>query len=254
MVSPSDGGFVTLPLTVDLMKLGRAVEARGGSKKLIRALRTAWRAQSCFADLRQAQGACDALDALLVGSASLDPGTLLHLQSGTLATAILLYARATSSSSAKANERGATQLDLGKLTSAQAEDHQTLLRIRNGAIGHVESGTDIAGDYWHRDFLFAKRADVANWEVASASTSIGFHRDIFLVLKRQLPIASAQLQAKSRERLQGAMGAIREMGLKDSDLLRYQIDPVKWFGSAHAALMLLSTKSGEEAAAWTPLF
>jgi len=253
LVSLIDSKLVTLPLTIDLMKLGLSVEARGGSKKLARALRTAWRAQSCFADLRQAQGTCEALNSVAVSGASLEPNILQHVQSGLLGTAILLYARATSSSSAKANERSATQLDLGKLTPSQVTDHQTLLRIRNGAIGHVESRADIAGDYWHRDFLFAKRADVTNWEVASASTSIGFHRDIFFVLKRQLPIAAAQLQEKSQERIQGAMDAIREMGLTDADLLRHQVDPVQWFGSAHAALMILTTKSGEEGSAWTPL-
>lgn len=247
------GLLVPLPITVNLMTLASSLEARGISRKMAGALRTAWRAQSCFADLCQAQGACDALDALAPTAAALEPGTLLHIQTGVLATAILLYARATTTSSSKRSERGSVQLDLAKLTPQQLDDHNTLVRVRNGALGHVESGAKIGRDYWHRDFLFAKRSGLDNWEVASASTSIGFHIEIFETLKRQLPIASEQLEAKCRERIEGAMVAIRELKLRDADLLRYQVDPVQWFGSFEAAWMALKTGSGESASGWTPL-
>lgn len=250
--SPAESLTIALPATVDLMRLGNALESKGVSRKLARALRTAWRAQSCFADLGQAQGACDTLDTLTPAVIG-DPGVLLHVQSSLLSTAILLYARATTTSSAKANERGSIQLDLAKLTAEQVEDHNTLVRVRNGALGHVENGAPIAGDYWHRDFLFAKRVGATNWEVASASTSIGFHLETFTVLKRQLPVSAGQLQSKCQERIAGAMDVIRELNLRDIDLLRYQVDPIQWFGSLPTALMALGVKSGEEASGWTPL-
>lgn len=156
---------------------------------------------------------------------------LLYIQSGILTTAVLLYARATTTSSSKKTERGSIQLDMSKLTKRQLEDHETLIRIRNGALGHVEQGARIAGDYWHRDFLFGKRSGLGNWEVASASTSIGFHNATFETLQRQLPVAAKQLEAKCRERIEGAMAAIRELNLSDADLLRYQVDPIDRFGS-----------------------
>ena len=49
------------------------------------------------------------------------------------------------------------------------------------------------------------------------------------------------------------MDVIRGLGLRDTDLLRYEVDPVRWFGSLYTALMALGTNSGEEASGWTPL-
>src|SRR3546814_14909920 len=69
-------------------------------------------------------------------------------------TAILLYARATATSGSK-SERGSVQLDASKLSPEQQADHDMIIRLRNGAIGHVEQGARIEGDLWHRDFLFA---------------------------------------------------------------------------------------------------
>src|SRR3546814_7958748 len=60
--SPLGGGIpLTLPVTVNLMKLATSIEVKGGDKRISSALRQAWRAQSCSADVEQAQGACDAL-------------------------------------------------------------------------------------------------------------------------------------------------------------------------------------------------
>lgn len=250
---PNNDLPLPLPITVDLMKLGSSVEAKGGGHRLAKSLRTAWRAQSCLSDLRHAQGICDAIDTVSHLVDTLDTGTYFHVRSGMLATAVVLYARATTSSSAKKSERGAVQLDSARLTPEQLEDHEALVRVRNGAIGHVEGGVKIVGDFWHRDFLFAKRSGLSNWDVSSASLCIGFHDQTFEILKRQLPIASAQIEIKSRERIEGAMQVIRDLKLNDADLLKHQVDPVKWFGSVHAALLALGVNSGEDRSGWTPL-
>lgn len=42
------------------------------------------------------------------------------------------------------------KLDPNKLTEAQQKDHDTIIRLRNAALDHVETGAKIAGDYWHR--------------------------------------------------------------------------------------------------------
>ena len=253
-----DGGMtkdllVPLPVTVDLMKLAASLEARGISRSLAGSLRTAWRAQSCLADLRHAQGACDSFDALSHLAGTPDAPTLFHLRSGVLASAVLLYTRATSTSSGKKTERGAVQLDASKLTTDQRADHDAIVRVRNGALGHVESGSKIVGDYWHRDFVFAKQMADGNWNVAAASTSIGVHDATLAALRRVLPVAVAQLEEKCRKRLEGAMQIIRDLDLKSEDLLRYQVNPVEWFGSIEAALMALSGKPGEEYGGWMPL-
>src|SRR3546814_11200986 len=70
-------------------------------------------------------------------------------------TAILLYARATATSGSK-SERGSVQLDASKLLPEQQADHDMIIRLRNGVIGHVAQGARIAGDLWHRD-SYARR-------------------------------------------------------------------------------------------------
>jgi hypothetical protein len=249
----SEGLPMGLPETVDLIKLAASLELKGASRKLTGVLRTAWRTQSCLADMRQAQGMCDAIERLSAIENSIGHEAHQHLRGGAMMTAILLYARATTTSSGKPNERGAVALDAGKLTAQQREDHDTIIRLRNSALGHVERGARIAGDYWHRDFLFAKRAGTDNWEVASASTSIGFHDVAFEALKRQVPVATAQLEAKCRERLGGATEAIRQLNLENADLERYRVDPIQWFGGYETARMALNTGQGEEGGGWLPL-
>lgn len=250
---PSGGGMpFTLPVTVNLMKLAASIDARGGNKKVSSALRQAWRAQSCSADLEQAQGACDALHRVTGTSDNMDPVVLLHVQSGLLTTAILLYARATATSG-KPNERGSVQLEASKLTPEQQEDHATIIRLRNGAIGHVEQGAKIAGDLWHRDFLYAKGRGPGDWEISSASLSIGFHVEVSETLRRQLPVATEIVKAKCRERLDKAIASLRYAKISDKALLRYKVDPVEWFGSIEAALFIHSGAPGTESSAWMPL-
>lgn len=62
----------TLRVTVNLMKLATSIGAKGGDKRISGALRRAWRAQSCSADLEQAQGAYDALAQLTENSGSIE--------------------------------------------------------------------------------------------------------------------------------------------------------------------------------------
>jgi len=251
--SPLGGGIpLTLPVTVNLMKFATSIEVKGGDKRISSALRQAWRAQSCSADLEQAQGACDALAQVTKAADGIDPLALLHVQSGLLTTAILLYARATATSGSK-SERGSVQLDASKLSPEQQADHDMIVRLRNGAIGHVEQGARIAGDLWHRDFLFAKGSGAGNWEFSSASLSIGFHIEVSETVRRQLPVASAIVKAKCHERLDKAIAVIRDAKLSDQDLLRYKVDPLEWFGSIETALMVFSGGPGTETSAWLPL-
>ena len=102
--SPVGGGIpLTLPVTVNLMKLATSIEVKGGDKRISSALRQAWRAQSCSADLEQPQGASDALAQVTKAADGIDPLALLHVQSGLLTTAILLYARATAPAGRRVN-------------------------------------------------------------------------------------------------------------------------------------------------------
>lgn len=78
--SPLGGSIpFTLPVTVYLMKLAALIDARGGNKKVSSALRQAWRAQSCSADLEQARVSTMrfiALHQVTAASDEMDPASL----------------------------------------------------------------------------------------------------------------------------------------------------------------------------------
>ncbi|HEY0013237.1 MAG TPA: hypothetical protein VGB79_10360 [Allosphingosinicella sp.] len=246
------GEVPNLPVTIDLLALAKALERRGGKRKVVGALRSAWRAQSCVADLRQAEGICETLDQLTAGSSTFGAPSLVNIQSSLLSTAILLYARATSTGGSQ-GERGSVQLEASKLTPGQREDHKTLVAIRNRALGHVQTDTSIAGDFWHKDFLFAKRVQPGTWGIASGSTSIGLHFEAMTILRRQLPVALVILTARSRERINEAMQSVEETHPSEATMLRHQVDPVAWFGSLETAQAMLAGGPGEESSTWLPL-
>ena len=240
-----------LPQTIDLMKLASALE-RGGSRRVGGTLRSAWRAQSCVADLEQSQGICNALDNLEALSSALDPQALWQVRSGLLASAIMLYVRATSTAGSR-KERGSIQLDTEKLRREQREDHEILIRLRNSAVGHVETSVNVGGYFWHRNFLFAKAVDSGGWQLASASTNIGFLFDTFERLKRQLPVAIALISEKADEWLKTAVEVLDSLKPDEVTLKRYEVDPLEYFGSLEVAILALSGKAGDHESAWLPV-
>jgi hypothetical protein len=164
----------------------------------------------------------------------------------------MLYVRATSTGGSH-KERGSIQLNAKKLTREQREDHEMLLRLRNSAVGHVETSAKVGRDFWHRDFLFAKAVDSDGWQLASASTSIGFLFETFERLKRQLPIAMSLLGEKASEWLKAAVQALDSVKPDEAMLKRYEVDPVEYFGSVEVATLALSGKAGEHGSAWLPV-
>lgn len=104
---------------------------------------------------------------------------------------------------------------------------------------------------------FAKGRGPGDWENSSASLSIGFHVEVTETLRRQLPVATAIVKAKCRERLDKAIAAVRDAKISDQALLPYKVDPVAWYSSIEAALFIHSFihsgGPGTEASAWMPL-
>src|ERR1044072_1951389 len=239
-----------LPVTVDLMALARELERRGGKRKLRGTLERAWRAQSCLADLNQVRDILGVIDRLKAQTVSIDQTALVHAQSALMTTAILLYARATATSGSPP-ERGSIQLK--DLTPQQRDDHKVLINIRNSALGHVETSADIAGDFWHALYLFAKQAGPGLWQCASASTRIGLNCDTVVVLKRQLPVAIEAVRARTSERLDEVLAAMQEVNLSNATMLRHQVDPVAWFGFLETARNMLAGAPGDETSLWIPL-
>lgn len=238
------------PVTIDLMALAADLE-KGGKRKLRERMKSAWRAQSCLADLHQANDICGVLDRLAQQQQlSIDNAGLVHIHSALMTTAILLYARATYTSGSL-RERGSIQLR--NLTEQQNADHQALIKVRNSALGHVETSAAIAGDLWHADYVFAKLAGPGLWSFASGSTAIGLNLDTVAALKRQLPVAIDFVRARSHERLDAIQAALAEIKPSSATMMRHQVDPVTYFGSLDTARRMLAGKPGEESTAWIPL-
>jgi hypothetical protein len=243
-------GQTIFPITVDLMGLANQLIATGGKRSVVGVLTNAWRAQSCVADLRQAEEMRAQINRL--------PGTgagfseVANLQTGLMTSAVILYARATHTSGSK-RERGSIQLDIKKMTPQQQTDHRALIRIRNGAVAHVEANEQIAGDHWHANYLFAKRVREGTWAYASGSTSIGINFDVVRILERQIPVATQMLRAICQKRLDDVELALREARISEATILRHQVDPLEWFGSPEVAQLMLRGRPGEESSLWLPL-
>lgn len=235
------------------MGLADHLTAVGGKQRVVGALTNAWRAQSCVADLSQAGAICHQIGNLPTSVLDLlSFPELANVQTSLMTSAVILYARATHTSGSK-SERGSIQLDLKKMNAQQQEDHQALIRIRNGAIAHVETNERIAGDHWHANYLFAKRVRERVWAYASGSTSIGINYDAVRILQRQIPVASSLLLAICRKRLDDVERVLREAAISEAMILQYEVDPLEWFGSPEAAQLMLRGNPGEEISDWLPL-
>jgi hypothetical protein len=240
-----------LPLTVNLMALAIELERRGGKRKLAGVLRSAWRAQSCLADLNQVRDILVVLVDLRPSAPSMAPSAFVQVQSALMTSAILLYARATSTGGSS-TERGSIRI-VSSLTPEQRVDHKTLVDIRNRALGHVEHSASIEGDFWHAVYLFAKRVRNGTWGFASASTSIGLNFDTVAILNRQLPVAIDIIRERVRERLDHVHRAFQEMNPTEDLMLRHEVNPIDWFGSQESARMFLAGDPGDETSTWIPL-
>jgi hypothetical protein len=226
-----------------LEKLGKYGELRN-------VLVTAWRAQSCLADLRQSQDCYDVLEGILKRPRSDDNPELLTTERALLMTAIMLYARATSTSGQR-GERGSIQLERGKLTSEQWKNHQALVEVRNQALAHVYPSQQVGGFQWHREIVFAIERPSGMWEAASASNQVSYHKETVERLGRMLPVAKLIVKEKFQKRLAGVTSKINEASVPRDLFIQCQFDPVLTFGSEEAVQRVLAGKQGGEASFWT---
>ncbi len=238
---------VTLPVAIDLMALAEALDAQEGQTKLVEALKSAWRAQSCLGDLSQAQEICDMLEKLRANSGGIDPNIRSQSEMALLMAAVLNYVRATHTSGGQ-NERGSIQL--GKLTGQQRNDHDILVAIRNGAFGHVLPSEVIDGELWHSQLLLGRQNADHSWSVASATKRLTFHRATLDRLKRQIPVALAAVKVASQKRLDAVARLINDAGPSEQDMLAHAIDPVAIFGSEERASFILGGLPGASLAVW----
>jgi hypothetical protein len=208
------------------------------------------RAQSCLGDLTQAQYACDALARLRSDKKQPTHAEGYIIEKSLLTTALLLYARATSSSSGAAGERGSISLQRGQLTATQWENHQTLIELRNQAVAHVNSEHKSAGRLWHKILPFAVRQRDGRWKIASASNETTFHLETFQKLQMMIPVAHQLIFNQFNKRIAAVSQQINEAGTTEVLLISNSFDPVKEFGNLEAVMHVLQGSDSREDSFW----
>jgi hypothetical protein len=238
---------MNFPPFSDLSALALQLESSGKCPELRKKLRQAWRAQSCLADLTQSQECCEALRSILDRPRTADTPALLTTERALLTTAVILYARATSTSG-QSGERGSIQLDRKKLTDDEWKNHNALLDIRNQVLAHVYSTRAVNSHEWHREMFFAVEVNDGAWKPASATNQTGFQAETLEYLESMLPLANKLLLGKFRKNMAAVNDQIKQV--PQSLLLEHRFDPVTVFGSIEAVRRLLAGASQETASFW----
>ena len=156
-----------------------------------------------------------------------------------MTTAVLLYARGTSTSGGKAGERGSIQLERGQLTKEQWQDHQTLLATRNQVMAHVNREHALDDRIWHRAILFAVKRP-QGYRIAAATNETSFHKLTHERLDRMLPVAHAIVQSQFDKRIAAVSKALNEAQIPESEYLKHRFDPLPAFGSELAVQTIVN--------------
>lgn len=222
--------------------------ARRGNVKLRAMMTQAWKVQSCLGDLSQAMDCAEVLRELIKRPKQEDTPALMATERALMASAIMLYARATSTNG-RGGERGSVQLSENKLRAEEWADHNSILDVRNQAMAHVYSSRKLNDHNWHRDLFFAVHLGSRQWKPASASNQTSFHAATFARLDRMLPVARRELKEKFLERMEAVTRVIND-DLGEGILERYIFDPVSVFGSEEGVRLVLAGVEPGEASFW----
>lgn len=228
---------VRLPRFTDVRRIARDLGDDPAYKRLSTVIRKALVAQSCVSDLAQSRTTYEALDVLLPSPRKQGTMERSATENALLMTAVLLYARATSTSGSR-GERGPIDVS-SKLDDAQLSDHKALLEVRNRALAHVYSREAVADDVWHDDHLFLVETD-RGWKPGAVTKTFQFHRATLDRLHRQVPVAHklvTEIYHKHTNRLTDLLSSNPvEMALFEKNLF----DPVSFFGSVQGVLNALA--------------
>lgn len=229
------------PPFTDLLALSKDLKRTTKQKKLSEILLQAWRAEACLGDLLQARDCCERLRSMVdQNGRSHDPEEQTVIKA-LQTTAVMLYARATSTSG-KAGERGSIQLNNKGLSSEQKEDHDTLISLRNQALAHVNPTHKVGDRLWHKVILFAVPNAHGRWVPAAATNETTWHRATLERLERMLPVAIEFVQERFKVRLKAVQEGLDEAGIDEALLRKHLFDPIEIFGSEAVVARILSSR------------
>jgi hypothetical protein len=181
----------------------RDLEARLGDDEQFRPLKRlinrTMLAQSCIADLAQAQDSIEALDNLYRYFGKKDSPLRINIEAALIMAAVTLYARATGGSDSR-GERGSSKI-ASKLPPEQLGDHVAILELRHRAFAHVYANEQLTGDIpWHRDMIFAVATE-RGWKPGSLVNRLQVVPSMVARLRRQIPVARAILYDRFQLRM-----------------------------------------------------
>lgn len=206
-----------------------------------RAIGRALRVHSCVVDLHEADQCRLAMQQKL--DAQAEAGRDDVTEAALLATAVQLYARATSTSLKNDGDRKSFRIeDALKRKPEQLSDHKLLLVLRSRVFAHVYENEEVAGQAWNRASVFFFLHE-GLWRIGSATNRVKFDWEPLDRLGRQLPVAMEILMNRAeiaQERLARSIEQSKDDASLQQALASARVDPRDFFGSEEQARASIS--------------
>lgn len=219
--------------TFDLGAFARAVGRDGAHERLAGMIRRLISLHSLHTDLESAADALRALAALSAAPARPDDRERLTLESALLENAIVLYARATKSTS---RERAGFDIR-SRLSPAERQAHAEICDLRDEAVAHFGSGGSYRGQWKAKAAVFQMEED--GFRIGVVARRLAFDRDLLERMEAQIGRARAilgQAYEAQLDLLTTEFARLLDMDMPFARRLRdHPLDLAAWLGSPRLA-------------------
>lgn len=200
--------------TFNLSALADRLASEKRMMPLVGKIRRSRDLHSLATELVMALESLDALDALLTVSADLDDHAKLITESALLNNAVVLYARATKTTS---QERGGLDLR-SRFDAGEKVVHKELSDLRDAAIAHFGSGGTYGGE-WQAELVILQFSGVeAKPGVATRRQTVD--KTLIQRARRQIERALFLMRQLYHEKLAEVTGEINQAVIADPEFLK----------------------------------
>jgi hypothetical protein len=203
--------MITPDSTFNLTALADRLFAEKRLLPLAGKIRRARDLHSLSADLTMALESLDALDALLVASTSTDDFCRIITESALLNNALILYVRATKTTS---EERVGFDLR-SRFSEEEKVAHQELSDLRDSAIAHYGSGGSYRGEWQAELVILQFKGENAKPGVVTRRQTID--KKLAKRARKQIEVAQALLRALSLEKLSEVTDELKNAAAADPE-------------------------------------
>lgn len=225
-----------------VLELAKIPQHQHLPKKLEKAVR----AQSCHADLRQAEACLQAIDKLLPSPRAKGTVERNATEAALLMSCVVLYARATHGGSGK-GERGSVSVR-DQLSSDLKIDHDALINLRNQAFAHVYLDNSASGaPMWHEVKPFLQNdGESLEWNVGVGSRTTQVDKPTIERLRRLLPSAIEFVRNRFRARLDAVTSEINDHSIALELIEKHEMTATELFGSTEAGQIAVNGRPAGE--------